>query len=204
MLHFPGSDEADVDETLHALAFTRWYRPLKTVSFWLGLESPVHRFAGRFNIQAVFNHPNLKKLFPPAVAGGLRFMIQGYRGDRMRQRHLWRSVQRATRQWEKDYATMQRQTGGQPALAFRDGGSFLIIDQHLPARATVRHRLMGVSAEIYRYCHVPRTLDQVAGAFASHNRQQIGSFCSNMLKKRLMFAEDDRYLSLALPFAWGR
>ncbi|MEE4112938.1 MAG: RiPP maturation radical SAM C-methyltransferase, partial [Desulfobacteraceae bacterium] len=85
MLHFPGSDEHDVNETLHSLAFARWYRPLKTVSFWLGLESPIYRLAKRFHIRSVFNHPNSKKLFPEPVAAGIRFMIQGYRGDRTRQ-----------------------------------------------------------------------------------------------------------------------
>lgn len=204
LLHFPGSDEFDVRETLYALTFARWYRPLKTVSFWLGLESPVYRFARQFHIHAIFNHPNLKKLFPESVAAKLRFMIQGYRGDRTRQQKLWRSVQREARQWHKDYAVLQHQTSGKPPLAFRDGGAFLIIDQHLPQQLTVRHRLTGISAGIYRYCHVPRTLDQVAGAFASHDRQQIGNFCESMRKKQLMFSEGDRHLSLAVPVEWGR
>ena len=78
MLHFPASDQTDVDETLDCLAFVRCYRPLKTVSFWLGLDSPIYHYARQFNIRSVFNHPNLKKLFPEPVAKGLRFMIQGY------------------------------------------------------------------------------------------------------------------------------
>ncbi|MBR9987579.1 MAG: RiPP maturation radical SAM C-methyltransferase [Desulfosarcina sp.] len=202
MLHFPGSDDQDVNETLHSLAFARWYRPLKTVSFWLGLESPTYRFARRFHIRSVFNHPNLKKLFPEPVAANLRFMIQGYRGDRTRQLKLWRTVEKKTRQWQKDYDTLQRQTGGKPALAFRDGGRFIIIDQHLPMQATVRHRLTGISAEIYRYCHIPRALKQVAGMFAAHSPEQIRAFFKSMVKKRLIFEEGDCYLSLAAPASW--
>lgn len=203
MLHFPGSDSNDVEETLRNLTFVRWYRPLKTVSFWLGLDSPVYRFARQFQMQSVFNHPNLKKLFPTSVAAGLRFMIQGYRGDRTRQQRLWRPVEKMTRQWRQEYETMQRQTGGRPALTYRDGGRFLIIDQYLPAQPTVRHRLTGASAEIYRYCRLPRTLNQVAGAFTANNPQQIRAFFQSMLDKRLMFAEADRYLSLALPRGWS-
>ena len=75
MLHFPSSDADDVAQTQHCLAFVRWYRPLKTVSFWLGLDSPVHRFPKQFQITSVFNHPRLKKLLPASVAGQLRFMI---------------------------------------------------------------------------------------------------------------------------------
>ena len=202
MLHFPTSDDSDVNETLHSLAFARWYRPLKTISFWLGLESPVYRFARRFRIRSVFNHPNLKKLFPEPVAAGIRFMIQGYRGDRTRQLKRWRSVEIETRRWQEDYDTMQRQTGGKPALSFRDGGSFIIIDQHLPMQATARHRLIGISAEIYRYCETPRTLKQVAGVFVAHSSEQISTFFKSMVKKRLIFEEGDCYLSLAIPTSW--
>lgn len=202
MLHFPGSDSNDVEETLRNLTFARWYRPLKTVSFWLGLDSPVYRFARQFQMQSVFNHPNLKKLFPASVAAGFRFMIQGYRGDRTRQQRLWRPVEKITRQWRKEYETMQRQTGGRPALTYRDGGRFLIIDQCLSAQPTARHRLTGVSAKLYRFCSIPRTFDQVAGTFRANNPQQIRAFFQSMLDKRLMFAEADSYLSLALPIGW--
>ena len=129
-------------------------------------------------------------------------MIQGYRGDRKRQRKLWRRVEIDVRQWHKDYDRLQRQTGGRPALSFRDGGRFIIIDQHLVDQPTARHRLRGVSAEIYRFCHIPRTLDQVAGRFRSHSREQIGAFFKSMVNKRLIFAEGDCHLSLAVPVAW--
>ncbi|MEE4111829.1 MAG: hypothetical protein V2I40_03380, partial [Desulfobacteraceae bacterium] len=155
-----------------------------------------------FGIRSIFNHPNLKKLFPEPVAANIRFMIQGYRGDRTRQRKLWRPVEQETRRWQADYDTMQRQTGGRPALAFRDGGRFIIIDQHLPMQATVRHRLTGISAEIYRYCHTPRSHKQVAGMFDAHSPEQIRIFFESMVKKRLIFEEGDCYLSLAVPASW--
>jgi hypothetical protein len=202
MLHFPGSDDDDVNNTLHALNFARWFRPLKTVSFWLGLDSPVHRFAHRFHIRSVFNHPNLKKLFPEPLAAGIRFMIQGYRGDRKRQQKRWRSVEKKIRQWQKDYTILQRQTGGQPALSFRNGDRFLIIDQHFPDQPTARHRLTGVSAELYRFCDIPKDLTHVAKVFTSHRPVQIRAFFQSMVKKRLMFVENDCYLSLAEPISW--
>lgn len=37
ILHFPGSDEADVSETLGVLRFARFFRPLRIVHFWLGM-----------------------------------------------------------------------------------------------------------------------------------------------------------------------
>ena len=197
MLHFPSSDADDVEQTLECLKFVRGYRPLKTVSFWLGLDSPVYRFPERYHIRSSFNHPNLKKLFPASVANEFRFMIQGYRGDRKRQRKLWKCVQREVRQWRQSYEAVMRQTNGGPALSYRDGGRFIIIDQHVPQTPVVRHRLTGTSADIYRYCRTPRSLEQIAQRFSAFNRQQILAFLQSMVVKGLTFAENDWYLSLA-------
>jgi ribosomal peptide maturation radical SAM protein 1 len=202
MLHFPSSDEADVNETLDALEFAAWYRPLKTVSFWLGLDSPVYRFPKRFGIRSTFNHPNLKKLFPEPMARAMRFIIQGYRGDRKRQRQRWRPVEARARQWASDYAAMQRQTGGRPTLTVREGKRFLIIDQHFPHQPVLKHRLSGTSANIYRYCQVPRHFDQIAAVANHHRPEQIHSFLASMVDKRLMFKEKSCYLSLAMPMLW--
>jgi hypothetical protein len=202
MLHFPGSDETDVAETLHTLAFVCWYRPLKAVSFWLGVDSPVHRHARHFNICSTYNHPNLKKLFPEPLATELPFMIRGYRGDRGRQQQLWRPVAKAIRQWRKDYDTMQRRAGGGPALFYRDAGHFLIIDQYDPQQPIAKHRLTGISAEIYRFCYVPQRLEQILATFTSHNSQQILAFLTAMVDKRLMFEQAHDYLSLASPLTW--
>lgn len=202
ILHFPGSDEADIQETLRAVPFARWYRPLKPVSFWLGLGSPVYRFKNAFGIRSVYNHPNVKQLFPQSVAAKIRFMIQSYHGDRNRQKRLWRPVKDAVRNWQIGYETMQQQTRGMPALAYRDGGRFLIIDQHRPGKSAERHRLTGASADIYRFCSTPRRAGQIADRFQNHRPEQIRDFLASMVAKHLVFEADDWYLSLAAPASW--
>jgi ribosomal peptide maturation radical SAM protein 1 len=199
LLGFPGSDAIDVQETLKNLDFALWYRPLKPVVFWLGLKSPVYDHLKNFNIQSIYNHPNVRKIFPETVAPKIVFMIQGYRGDRRRQMKLWRPVERAIQQWEKTYTILQRRTGGKPAISYRDGGRFLIIDQVLPDQPTNRHRLVGVSAQIYRYCHIPRSIDQLSAEFRGYNTGQIDAFLRTMVAKRLIFREKKIFLSMAVP-----
>jgi hypothetical protein len=92
ILHFPGSDELDVAETLRSLDFAGPYRPLKAVGFWLGLGSPVWQHPELYGIKAVFNHPNWGCLFPRNVRATMKFMIQAYRGDLGYQRKIWRPV----------------------------------------------------------------------------------------------------------------
>ena len=199
LLHFPGSDGADVDETLRVLEFARWYRPLKTVRFWLGLESPVYRHPRQFQIQSLGNHRHLKKLFPAPVAERMRWMIQGYRGDRRRQQRLWRPVERAVRHWQHTYTALQQRTEGKPTLSYRDGGRFLIIDQVQPDEPPARHRLTGVSADIYRFCHSPQPIDAITAAFPTHDARQIEAYLRSLQAKWLVFAEKEVFLSLAVP-----
>ncbi len=89
---FPGSDGADVAETLRVIGSARNFRPLRYVRFWLGTGSPVWWTPGSYGIRAVFNHPRYRVLFGDTVSRKVRFMIQSYRGDRMRQRKQWRPV----------------------------------------------------------------------------------------------------------------
>ena len=91
-----------------------------------------------------------------------------------------------------------RQTNGGPALSYRDGGRFIVSSTSMfPKRPSSRHRLTGTSADIYRYCRTPRSLEQIAQRFSAFNRQQIRCFLQSMVVKGLTFAENDWYLSLA-------
>ena len=126
-------------------------------------------------------------------------MIQSYRGDRGRQQQLWRPVERAVRQWQGTYTALQRRSAGRPALSYRDGGRFLIIDQIRPEGPPIRHRLTGVSADIYRFCHSPQTVEAIREAFPAHDGQQIRAYLRSLMAKRLMFAEKELFLSLAVP-----
>ena len=66
IVHFPGSDETDVVETMQNIEFAMRFRPLKPVNFWLGLGSPVWQYPTQFRIRSISNHPHYHMLFPEA------------------------------------------------------------------------------------------------------------------------------------------
>ena len=204
ILCFPGSDEEDVRQTLRTLAFAAFFRPLKTVRFWLGVESGVYRNPGRYGVQAVYNHPRYRALFPAQVTRTLRLPVQAYRGDRARQLRLWRPVEEKVRHWEADYEKLQR-AGGGPILGFRDGREFLTIRQQRVGGDPLRHRLTGTSRRIYLHCSRHRPLAEIVRSFPTFSQGDIRSFLDAMVEKRLMFEENGRYLSLAVPEdRWNR
>jgi ribosomal peptide maturation radical SAM protein 1 len=199
ILRFPGSDEQDVSETLKNLEFALPFRPLKIVDFWLGLGSPVWQNPKAFGIRAVFNHPNWIYLFPTAICSSLRFMIQAYRGDLGRQRKLWQPVKKRVEDWQKTYRELHQSPTAAFILSLRDGRDFLIIRQRRWRAEPFTHRLVGTSRLIYLFCRRHRSLKRIRAQFPAVAEDKIVAFLKMMVDKRLMFAEKDTYLSLAVP-----
>jgi ribosomal peptide maturation radical SAM protein 1 len=201
IMQFPGSDEEDVRETLQALDFAQVYRPLKPVRFWLGLESPVYRSFRSGGNRRVSNHPHYASIFPQKILRDVRLMIQGYRGDLMAQRRLWRPVVERLKTWERAYEGVRNSSGGDPALSYRDGRDFLIIHQRRPWLASIHHRVTGSSRGIYLFCRSHRSLREVLGQFPNLPEDKVRSFLNSMVEKKLMFREGDRFLSLAVALS---
>jgi ribosomal peptide maturation radical SAM protein 1 len=198
IVEFPGSEPADVAETLRTLDYALPFQPLQAVRFWLGLQSPVWKTPQKFGLKRAFNHPHWSVLFPSDVAASLIFPIQSYRGDRMRQRKLWQPVRQKIAAWRKAYDALHRRPLSDPILSYRDGGDFVIVRQRCADTSPLTHRLAGTSREIYLYCRSHRPLSAILARFPGIGETAARAFLAMMVEKRLMFAEDDRYLSLAV------
>lgn len=193
---FPGSSAAEVAETLAALEFVLPFRPLTVAAFFLGHGSEVERTPRAFGIRAVVTHPHNRALFPKKVLDRLDLLIREYRGDRQLQRQQWRPVVAQVARWHRFHARRRGKTA--PPLSFRDGGDFLIIRQELPGRATLHHRLQGVSRAIYLACDRPCSLKTLQERFPAISREQLTGFLNQLAGKRLLFREGDRCLALAV------
>ncbi len=192
ILHFPGSDESDVAETLHNLDFALPFRPLQTVNFWLGLGSPVWQNPKAYGIKAIFNHPNWSRLFPDNFFRSLEFMILAYRGDLGFQKKIWRPVKKKVALWQKTYTELQLGPKPSPVLSYRDGRDFLIIQQRQYQADAIKHRLVGTSRRIYLYCMQHRSLKNIYDQFPAFAADKIVGFLKMMTAKKLMFEEKDR------------
>jgi ribosomal peptide maturation radical SAM protein 1 len=199
ILCFPGSNDEDVAATLRCLDFALPFRPLKPVQFWLGLGSPVWRDPKAFGIKAVFNHPNYAAIFGPAINRAMQFTIQAYRGDLVRQKKLWQPVKKKLKNWQESYAEFHQNPASGHILSYRDGRQFLIIRQKQVGAETLTHRLEGTSRAIYLFCEHHRSIKSIKGRFPGIGPDKILQFLEMMVTKRLMFAENDKYLSLAIP-----
>lgn len=198
ILGFPTSDGNDVEETLNNLKFVLPYQPLRKVLFWLGQNSPVHLHPEQFGIRSVANHPHYKKLLPHSLAESLCLMIKTYRGDRTKQKKLWRPVARELAIWQERYQSLRKDHFPAPLLGYRDGGDFLLIRRRTKDYEMETFRLKGSSRGIYRFCETRRTQGQILHKFPSLSFDKVQNFISHMVAKRLMFREGEQVLSLAV------
>ncbi|MEW5908199.1 MAG: RiPP maturation radical SAM C-methyltransferase [Thermodesulfobacteriota bacterium] len=199
ILQFPQSSDSEVEETLRTMDYAYPYRPLRGVEFWLGAESPIWLHPQSFGINLVFNHPNYQKLFPKEIARDLPMMIQAYRGDVSNQRRKWASVRRKLKEWEKAYATLHKGFPKIPILSFRDGAAFILIQERRLNAPSITHRLTGISRLIYLFCQHRRSIHEILHRFKGMPAEKIGPFLKMMVDKKLMYQENEVYLSLAIP-----
>ncbi|MBU2521865.1 MAG: RiPP maturation radical SAM C-methyltransferase [Proteobacteria bacterium] len=198
ILQFPGSDMDDVEETLRNLEFATSFRPLRQVNFWLGLESPVWQNPQQFGIKALYNHSRYADLLPQNISS-MRFLIQAYRGDLEYQKKLWKPVKQRIKAWKMEYESLHNNSFFEPILSFLDGRDFLIIIQKQFNDRTLMHRLKGKSREIYLFCQHYRSIKKILEHFSELSDDKIISFLRIMVSKKLMFEENEKYLSLAVP-----
>ncbi len=195
---FPGSTPEEVQETLDNLDFVWPFHPLTIVPFWLGYGSPVHCSAKDYGLKRVRNHPFYELLLPDGLHSGLALMQQDYRGDQAAQRALWKPVMKKVEAWSRDYFRLRSRFPSKPLLSCRDAGSLLIIRQTRPDGSIRLHRLRGTSRAVYLFCTSARTLSAVQAEFPRQSLDSLRTFLDELAGKRIMFKENDRYLSLAV------
>jgi ribosomal peptide maturation radical SAM protein 1 len=196
IVDFPTTTTTEITETLNNLKYILPFVPLETATFFLGYGSPIFSNAKDYSIRSITPHTKTKFLFPKSCHNSMTSLIMGYRGDKILQKKMWQPVRKAIADWKKFH---ENRTNTQiPALSYRDGESFIIIRQEIPAAATLHHRLKGISRKIYLSAHVPIKIDVILEQFPQVSQQAVETFINEMCAKRLMFKEKNTLLSLAV------
>ncbi len=199
LVGFPGSREPEVEETLRALEYVFIYRPLRIVKFWLGFNSPIYYRAKELGIKNIRNHPNYRCVLPEDLYNKLELIQKDYHLDKKKQERIWRPVIKKVKEWKKFYENTKRRYPNLPILKFRDARDFLIISRvSYDSPESESLRLRGTSRDIYMFCETTRSLGSICKQFPSIPTEELLSFLDTLVKKRVMFREGDRYLSLAV------
>lgn len=195
IIEFPGSTEEEVQETIDNLDFVLPFSPLASASFFLGHGSPVAEDPKSYGILSITQHGGNRKLFPQKLLKNLTMLIKGYRGDRSLQRKLWKQVVKKIESWQDFH---NKRNPSKPALSYRDGGSFLLIRQEQINGPPLQHRLQGLSRKIYLFCREIQKFEAISLTFSSVKESTLMSFLQDLRSKKLLFSENDFFLTLAI------
>lgn len=201
---FPGSTEAEVEETLAGLDFVLPFTPLTAATFFLGHGSEVACKPEAYGIRAIVQHANNRKLFPSGLLQGLTLLINDYRGDRAYQLRLWQPVVKKIRAWQRFHQARRSPAHLAPLLSYRDAGNLLLIRQELPGQVTLHHRLRGASRAVYLACEAAVEFDELVRRFPGLGAERLAVFLGELTAKRLLFAQGTRYLALAVHTGKGK
>ncbi len=199
LIGFPGTREPEIEETLRNLEFVFIYRPLRIVKFWLGFKSPAYYRAKEFGLQWIRNHPNYRYVFTEKLYNNLELMQKDYRCDKGKQERLWKPVVKKVKQWKEFYRKTRNRYPDIPILKYRDARDFLIISRvSYDSPESESFRLRGASRDIYRFCDKTRPFGSICKKFPSFTKKELLDFLNTLVDKKVMFREEDRYLSLAV------
>ena len=202
IVDFPGSIQADVDETVrNILDYAISYQPLSPTRFHLGLGSTVATQPESFSVSGIRNADFYRHALPDDVWRRIHLLDLSFDCTAVAD---WRPVEAACAAWTEAHANR----GGEHLLAYRDGGAFLQITDRRRQRDQVGERrrqaditLSGRGRSLYLFCTQVRSMKDVLARFAGQGDFDAGAceaFVGAMVERKLMFREGAKLLSLAL------
>jgi ribosomal peptide maturation radical SAM protein 1 len=202
ILSFPGSTEEEVAETVANIeSYALGFEPMNVARFHLGIGSTVDVLRAEFGITRVRNDDCYKVGLPEDVYARLELAELAFDGGGGAD---WTPVAEAVQRWRDlhDHRFDKNPTRAlqcmDPFLAYRDGGSFLVIEDRRFGDFR-SGEFNAVERDIYLFCTEPRSHDHVIrwararGIGAAPAERALETFVAD----KLMFSERRSYLSLA-------
>lgn len=196
IVEFPGSSKTEIEETLRNLDYAIPFNPLTAASFFLGFGSPMEKQPHKFGISGISHHRNNKSLLPEHMLESMEMLIKDFRGDKIKQKDLWKPVIRKLKMWRNFHEKRQDKTIA--PLSYRDGGTFIVVRQEQLQGKPLLHRLQGQSRQLYLYCRSIRTLEEILHHFSTLKEKTVLNFFDDLSNKSLLFRENNTFLALAV------
>lgn len=192
IIDFPGSTQAEVDETVAMIDRWAWaYQPLMIAEFSLSVDSAVMRFPESFGVARIRNHDLYAAVLPPEDLARLATFQLSF--DLAVPPVSWAPVRARTEAWKRQYRRY--------ALWYLDGGTFMNIHRTRPDDATERIELLGDEAHVYRLCLEIRQRSELHELLANGSADraaEIDAILAKLVRQDLLFQEGGRFLALAI------
>jgi hypothetical protein len=182
-----------VDESLKSFEYALSYRPpINTVEFQIREGSPVYMNPERYSIARIEEASEYAPLLPSPVRKRINLWYKGFKSRRKTRRYG--AFKRGVERWRKFYGG--EKAGGRPILGYFDCDSYLRIEDF--RKGTTSVVLEGWARELYLFCDDIKSFREIKGAFKAVTEKDLRKMLRRLHKLRLMYTEDDDWLSLAI------
>ncbi len=199
IVNHPRATRADVDATLRTMAIARAYPPPDDVSYFaLEYGAPDFSTQAGGTVEILGNHADYRRVYPAPLLKTLNLTHKAYRLRRGRP-VSWKRVIVAREQWARAFADTTARLGRHvPHLAFYDGGSFLRVEDYRSGALEV-YTLRGIEREIYLAADQVTSWRTLRSRVPHVDETTLRREVDELVASDLMFEEDGKYLSLAVP-----
>lgn len=197
IVNYPSSTAEEIEETLDHMDYMTHCRPPNSTSeFSLEVGAPDYDNAREKGIEILGNQPEYAKLYPEKLFKSLLLLRQN--SCPTTPIPDWSPVETKLAEWNKTYAANAARLGpGVPHLAYRDGGTFLRIEDHRSGNLEL-YFMNDWERSVYLAGDQITSWPALKRQFSHVGEDELKTFLDFCVENKLMFAEDEFYLSLAL------
>lgn len=196
---FPGEPPAEYERVTALMPSLTHLEPPNIIRLGLERFSPYHQRPRDFNLEVTGPRAHYRFAYPcdEATLNDLAYSFEYRYTDDQDPESYTASVRQAIEEWRTSYGE------GRSSLEYRKGPDFLVINERRAGLKPYDYRLGETEARIYLACDAGATPASVRDALKEKGEEveteEIESFLRELLEERLVYEEDGRYLSLALP-----
>jgi len=194
MFNFPSETQQDINESIRNIGFLLSFRPpFNHCNFELRHNSPVYNTPERFGIKEVRENKYINSdILPDEIRNKLILVGKQYSCERT---HInYRRLKCALNAWRAKYE--QSLLDNQKLLCYYDCIKFIRIEDYRFGEMCIT--LDGYIRELYLFCDSYKSFNEIIKCFLKWDPREIKKVLNKLVKLKVMFREDDDYLSLAI------
>ncbi len=201
IISFPTERQKDINEIVKNIDYACAYAPpVRIINFMLQSGSTVFQKPKEYGVHSVKNSKQTNSTFPKKF-NKLNLSIEKQFKSNSKRRKYDKLFERY-QQWQDKYE--QFSADNLFILKYYDMQTFLTIeDYRFTTYENMLHSgreitLEDKARELYLFCDSIKSLAEIKKHFPKWNRKELKCTLAELIKLKLMFTEDDDYLSLAL------
>lgn len=194
ILRFPTETQRDIYELERNIAFASGFQPPMDISYFtLYKGSLVHENPAEYKIKLRGSNPEEHPLLPSKIKHTLESFRRTYTSDR--KPNNYNNLMKVLQAWQQKYFALR--ANDEFPLSYQVGCDFVnIFDQR--KERLVYHRFEGIQKDVFLFCDDIRHINDILSSFKKADAQLVRQTLSYCVRHRIMFSQNNRYLSLAI------